>query len=105
MSRLRFEWCCNKERIFSQWEIPCEGCDRSCDNLIKVSPHRGIFGIDRDKIFQRDKCCLKCERKDKLTIDHIIPISKNGSNHISNLQTLCEKCNSKKSNNIIDYRK
>lgn len=49
--------------------------------------------------------CLKCGRGDvKLTIDHIIPISKNGSNSIDNIQPLCQSCNSSKGTKIIDYR-
>lgn len=105
MARLKFEWLCNKTETFSQWIIPCDGCDRSCEHLNKVSPYRGILGRNRDFIFERDGCCLVCGTKEKLTIDHITPIAKGGSNEIENLQTLCGKCNGKKGTKIIDYRK
>ncbi len=53
----------------------------------------------RKYIFDRDanKCC-KCESIENLTIDHIIPISKNGTNEVNNFQTLCRSCNSSKLN-------
>jgi 5-methylcytosine-specific restriction endonuclease McrA len=104
MRRLKFEWYCKKNEKFSQWEIPC-GCDRNCEHLTKVSPYRGVFGKIRDEIFERDGECLKCGRKNKFTIDHIVPISKGGNNEKSNLQILCERCNSLKGDSIIDYRK
>jgi hypothetical protein len=58
----------------------------------------------RQFIFNRDKKCLKCGSENKLQIDHITPISKGGENKISNLQTLCATCNSKKRDNFKDYR-
>jgi hypothetical protein len=104
MLRLKFEWCCNKMEIFSKWDIPCEGCDRSCEHLTKVAPCRGILDKDRNRLLERDKVCLKCGSESKLTIDHVVPISKGGSNDFNNLQILCEKCNSLKGSKIADYR-
>lgn len=49
--------------------------------------------------------CLACHRKIKLTVDHVIPISRGGTNDIGNLQPLCLRCNLQKSDRILDYRK
>jgi len=59
---------------------------------------------NRQFIYERDKVCLRCGSERNKTIDHVIPISKNGSNHVSNLQLLCWKCNTLKADNIADYR-
>lgn len=43
--------------------------------------------------------CLGCKThfmQQHLTVDHIIPVSKGGTDHISNLQLLCHDCNSRK---------
>jgi 5-methylcytosine-specific restriction endonuclease McrA len=50
---------------------------------------------DEIKNFKLEKC-KKCGTKKNLTIDHIIPLSKGGTNKFSNLQCLCKKCNQKK---------
>ncbi len=43
-------------------------------------------------------CCEICGSIENLTIDHIIPLSKKGTNENSNLRCLCLKCNQKKRN-------
>jgi 5-methylcytosine-specific restriction endonuclease McrA len=50
-------------------------------------------------------CCGKQEPEIRLTRDHVIPLDKGGSDSIENVQPLCARCNSKKNNKHIDYRK
>ena len=43
------------------------------------------------------KRCAYCGSREKLTVDHIKARSLGGTNHLSNLQTLCDSCNAAKS--------
>lgn len=53
-------------------------------------------------VWQRDRgCCAKCGSQENLEYDHIIPVTKGGSNTARNIQLLCEKCNRSKSANIV----
>jgi 5-methylcytosine-specific restriction endonuclease McrA len=53
---------------------------------------------------QYDFSCAYCRRREpsvKLEKDHIIPLSKGGSNYIENIQPLCRTCNASKYCKII----
>ena len=54
-----------------------------------------------------DYTCLCCGRREPditLTRDHIIPITQDGSDWITNIEPLCPSCNSSKGIKVIDYR-
>lgn len=55
-----------------------------------VSAHFNLYAEDEDGKFIL------------MTQDHIIPRSKGGKNHISNLQTMCSECNNAKGNKTIE---
>lgn len=43
-------------------------------------------------------CCAMCGECKPLTRDHIVALSRGGSDYIENIQPLCLRCNSKKGN-------
>ena len=48
----------------------------------------------------QDYLCSKCGSEDNLTVDHIYPLSRGGTDDPSNLAFLCQSCNSAKGSKI-----
>ena len=44
--------------------------------------------------------CVYCGTNDKLSVDHVIPISKGGTDEFENLVVACISCNSKKNSKM-----
>jgi 5-methylcytosine-specific restriction endonuclease McrA len=56
----------------------------------------------RIEVWRRDGGkCARCGSRERLEYDHIVPISRGGSNTARNIELLCESCNRAKSNNIV----
>jgi 5-methylcytosine-specific restriction endonuclease McrA len=48
----------------------------------------------KQRVFYADRFrCIACGARNNLTVDHLIPRSKGGTNDITNLVTRCEPCN------------
>ena len=58
------------------------------------------YDVLRRDGFRCQLCGATADDGYKLHVDHIIPVSKGGKTELSNLRTLCERCNMGKSNKI-----
>ena len=69
-------------------------------NAGKLKPYNHPSNITELYGRQAGYCfiCYKHREVDLLTVDHIEPQSRGGSDHINNLQLVCQKCNSAKGN-------
>jgi len=68
---------------------------------------RGCFTAEEFKALceRYGNRCLACDGIEaSLEADHVVPLTKGGSDNISNIQPLCGSCNRKKFVNIVDYR-
>ncbi len=45
-----------------------------------------------------DHRCAYCRKRGKMTIDHIVPVSRGGANDIENVVSACKACNDRKNN-------
>lgn len=54
------------------------------------------------EILKRDGyACTYCSAKEDLTADHVVPLTRGGTNDRSNLTACCIPCNTKKSNKLV----
>jgi len=64
-----------------------------------ASGGKWVTNIKRLALYMRDNCeCVYCGSQHKLTLDHLRPHSKGGTNEARNLITCCLACNTRRGN-------
>lgn len=87
--------------LFREWIISLFRRPLFKKQLQQKGQRNGIPKEVQREVWRRDEGrCVECGSQKNLEFDHIIPISKGGSNTARNIQLLCEECNRKKSNKI-----
>ena len=57
------------------------------------------------KVYERDGwACARCDSVFGLTVDHIVPRARGGTNCLDNLQVLCFDCNQRKADSPFFFR-
>ena len=71
------------------------------DQADESNKRAGIPSKVRREVWRRDEGkCVKCGNRKNLEYDHIVPVSKGGSNTARNIELLCQDCNRAKSDLI-----
>lgn len=82
-------------------EKPFEITISSNYDAVKKQSRLAIPSSIRQEVWRRDEGkCVNCSSRENLEYDHIIPVSKGGSNTARNIELLCQKCNREKTNKI-----
>ncbi len=88
-------------RFFRQDDESDNPLQSSMDSQKSSNYNRTVPTHVRDEVWRRDEGkCATCGSRERLEYDHIIPVSKGGSNTARNIELLCEQCNRSKSDKI-----
>lgn len=95
----------NRHRRTNPDYIPDSWLDVRKKRIREQGGHHSIGEWETLKA-QYDWICLGCGKREpeiRLTRDHIVPISRGGTDNIENIQPLCKPCNSKKNTRLIKF--
>lgn len=68
----------------------------------KLSAEGSFTGAEwMEKCAAYDNKCAYCDKPKPLTIQHVVPLSKGGSNYIENIVPACKTCNSRIHDKIV----
>jgi HNH endonuclease len=70
---------------------------RSAPHVAQPARREPIPERVRHEVWRRDRgTCVECGSRGRLEFDHIIPVSRGGSNTTRNIELRCEPCNRRK---------
>lgn len=94
----------NKKTRSKRHKIVCrtsEEWDSACRKGFKRGRVSIPWFVWNPVFVRQNYTCVKCGGKRRLHLDHIIPLSRGGTNHSSNLQVLCWLCNTRKGGRFV----
>lgn len=91
MARQELEKVDEKKRTKAEQAAKQKYLKRRRSQFASAKPQLMLALIERDGYR-----CARCGAIEELTIDHILPLSKGGTDDLANLRILCKKHNSKK---------
>lgn len=88
------------------WNVLCQFYDGLLTRWRYGSMHNGeepplfkapdSWNTIRQRVIERDKCCIVCESTHRLEVDHIRPVKEGGLPDDANLRTLCARCHAER---------
>jgi len=70
--------------------------------MLKNAPGDGVTTEQWKQIIkQYGYRCFYCKKENKLTVDHVVPLSRGGAHDVSNVVPACINCNSKKGSHAV----
>jgi 5-methylcytosine-specific restriction endonuclease McrA len=89
------EWDARRERAARAYEKERHRASLRHDRLRGASGRHSLEEWEAI-LAAHDHACVFCGATKEITKDHIVPISRGGTNYANNLQPLCMPCNTKK---------
>mgnify|MGYP000243421525 FL=1 len=84
----------NKDKVAEQ--------NRNLKALRRKAERCVVTSKDWQRLVDRYRgCCAYCDSKEKLTMEHIVPISRGGRHSIGNLLPVCMSCNTRKNAKLL----
>lgn len=75
--------------------------ERAAIRAARRSAGEVLLVLEREVRRIKASCCVACGSRDRIDIDHVVPLSRGGRHAIGNLQPMCRSCNSSKSSKLM----
>ena len=78
--------------------------NEACQKRRAQKKNNGIYKITKTELKRLySSPCFYCGSKEKITLDHVMPIALGGRHSIGNIVPACKSCNSSKSDSLLIY--